>query len=290
MRGSQRERLVLFAVAGLTFSLIAISLVVLSFRPAADAKQDADLSSIAPTQSLAGTITLYAPEKFVRAGTALSSVSFKEMYWPRHNVPEGAITDIAELRGQYAKVDLPPAAPLQRSQLTREPLVATLPLTPGNRAVAIAVDETSGIEGHALPGTRVDVILTYYEEGQLTSKVIVQNARVLSLGGDTSSGPERDRLASRRSNTTLTLDVSPKDALTIQTARQLGRISLVMRSSDDDKAPAVVDVKQTDIEGGRTNRSDAKRACTRGRIRMEGREYILECDGSLSEVVNPGEP
>lgn len=292
--------MLIIAVAGLFISLMVIFFVILNFR-SADAKstQQPMASSIQTNQAALGTVNLLTPERKVSSGSALSEVVFKEVLWPRNQIPEGAIYDAAELRGMYAKMDLQPGVPIQRTQVTREPAYATLPLTPGNRAVAIPVDETAGIEGHALPGTRVDVILTYNEEGRLTSKVIVQNARVLSYGGDVTPisgrGAEARAIAGRRTSSTITLDVSAKDALALQTARQLGRLSLVMRAPDDVVSPSVVELNSTDIDGSKKDRAgrgvgSSGRGCSKGRIKSGGREYIVDCDGSIHQVLDQNEP
>jgi pilus assembly protein CpaB len=171
--------------------------------------------------------------------------------------------------------------------------MSSLALTPRNRAVSIEVDETSGLEGHALPGTKVDIVLTFTEGGQLTSKVIVQNARVLSYGGDTSTAADRSAVASdmrvRRTSRTITLDVTPKDALQITTARQLGRLSLIMRSNDDDLGSPALEVDEGSIAQNKQERRNTN-SCKSGRMRMGNREYVVDCDGSISQVIDPNEP
>jgi|GEM_PF-1114928 len=297
-RPGDRDRVTFIAAVGLAVSLLVIVTLALSFG-SVDAKEVGQpaLPNVAQSgPAPVGSVTLLTPEKRVASGSDLSGVVFKEVFWPRNQVPDGAIQDRNELRGMYAKMELQPGLPMQRLMLTKEPALATLPLTPGNRAVAIPVDDTAGIEGHALPGTRVDVILTYHEEGNLTSKVLVQNARVLSYGGDMTPGYQRgaaERLG-KRTSPTITLDVSPKDALALQTARQLGRLSLVMRSADDEKSPAVIEQNQNDINGSGTGNRGSKTGkgtgCSRGRIKMEGKEFVVDCDGSISQLVNSADP
>lgn len=291
-KSSEREKLVFIAAAGLLFSLLVILFAVFSFREDAGANQTG--SNASPIPATVGTVTLLTPDRMVKASDPLSEVVFKEMYWPRNQVPEGAIRDVAELRGLYARVNLEPGSPVLRSQLSREPTARiTLPLTPGNRAVSINVDETSGIEGHALPGTRVDVVLTYYEQGQLTTKVIVQNARVLSFGGDTTTVQQRQNLpgATRVQKSTVTLDVVPKDALAIRTAQQLGKLALIMRAPEDDKTAVADQFAQGDFSDQKNKgQSQKQRACTRGKMRIDGKEYVVECDGSISQVLNSDEP
>ncbi|MFM1849066.1 MAG: hypothetical protein RL417_2540 [Pseudomonadota bacterium] len=291
-KSNDRERLLFIAAIGLAFSLLVILIVVFNFRNDANARTDINPEVAQPVANL-GTVALLTPERAVRAGAKLSEVRFKEVLWPRSQVPDEAVRDISELQNLYAKTELSPGVPLQRSHLSREGLMNSLALTPRNRAVSIEVDETSGLEGHALPGTKVDVVLTFQENGQLISKVIVQNARVLSYGGDTSTLPDRSDLAgemrSRRMSRTITLDVSPKDALQITTARQLGRLSLIMRSADDDIGSPVTEVDQADLAHNKPQ-ARARSSCKSGRIKVGGEEFMLDCDGTMNRVIDPNEP
>src|SRR5690606_4671736 len=105
----------------------------------------AGLSSSDPMTDVS-TVSLLAPERPIRAGTRLSEVNFKQVYWPRNQVPEGAIRDLSEVQNFYAKSDLSPGLPLQRAHLTSEVDTSSLQLTPGQRAVAIDIDASSAVE------------------------------------------------------------------------------------------------------------------------------------------------
>lgn len=288
-RTNDRERLLFVAAAGLAFSLLIILVVVFTFKNPASAKRDVPVKQAPP--AVVGTITLLTPEREVKGGASMSNVRLKEIYWPRNQVPSSAVRDLSEVQNMYARVNLSPGVPLQREMLTREMVESILEVTPGNRAVTIAVDEVTSIENHATPGTRVDVVLTYYQNRELTSKVIVQNARVLSLGGDPrrnqgSRGVVKNAGASR----TLTLDVSAHDALEIKTAIKLGTLSLLMRSADDHGPMSDTEVGAPDIDGGRRKGQRVKRVCKKGTVRISGDEFIMNCDGSLTRVADPYDP
>ncbi|MDC0358004.1 Flp pilus assembly protein CpaB [Oligoflexia bacterium] len=290
---NERERLLFVAAAGLAFSLLIILVAVFNFRSPAEAGQDVSMNQAIP--AAIGTVTLLTPERYVRAGTKLTEVKLKEVYWPRAQLPEGAIREASEVMNMFAKVDLQAGVPLQKHHVTAEQRKISLPLTPGNRAVTIKVDAESSIENHATPGTRVDLVLTHYIDGQLTSKVIVQNARVLSLGGDVRTADQRavDSRGSRRNqwSQTITLDVPPQSALQIQTAKKLGTLSLLMRSMDDTKPVEKQEFDQNEIDGGR-GRADRnqRNVCKKGHLKIKGNEFVVNCDGTLSQVLDPYEP
>ena len=97
--------------------------------------------------------------------------------------------DVAELSNLYASSDLTPGVPVQHAQLTTDSRAGfTIPVTKGKRAVTIEVDGPSGIEGRVSPGKCVDVVLTAVEAGRTSATIVVQNACILSLGGDLSAG------------------------------------------------------------------------------------------------------
>lgn len=293
-RRSERDRLLFVAAAGLAFSLLTILVVVFNFRKDATAKQN-QIVEVAPQQAPAAlsNVTLLAPERFVPSGSPIGTIRLKEVLWPRNQVPEGAVQDEAEIRGMFAKVDIPANTPLQREFLTKEKDDFVLPVSPGNRAVSIEVDAVSGIEGHASPGTRVDVILTYYESGELTSKVIVENTRVLSLGGDTTPLSQRSDIRRRgraQASRTITLEVTPEAALKIQTAKKLGSMSLIMRAQGDNRPMRETTVSGADL-GNNSKKSRARKRCSRGTIRIDGQgEFLLNCDGSMVALPNSLDP
>jgi Flp pilus assembly protein CpaB len=136
------------------------------------------------------------------------------------------------------------------------------------------------------------VILTYTQEGNLKSKIIVENARVLSLGGDSRSLDERmGALKKVESQRTITLEVTPQDALKVQTSMQLGTLALVMRAPEDDRAPIVTEVGANQIDSSYGSRNQIqKQTCSKGTMRVGGKEYLVDCDGSLTQVLNPEEP
>ena len=286
-KDGRRDQLLFLAAAGLAFSVLVILFLVNQKSVQANNPMVEPAAAAPP---VVGTVTLFVPKWTIRSGTKLKESDFRDVYWPRTTVPEEAVRDLSEIRGNFAAAELPPERPLRRSDMTTEKRMVTLPITPGMRAVTIEVDAQQGLEGWALPNTKVDVALTYVQDGNLTSKVIVQNARVLSYAGSadapeeiSAAGPRAARRV--RVGSTITLEVSPGDALTISTSRALGSLSLLMRAPDDDKSTPVTEVNRTTIEGGNSKNSrGAKKQCNRGVMRIEGREYVIDCDGSILQV------
>ena len=286
---NQRDKLMFLAVVGLLFSLVLL-IFLFSNRGGTAAPAAKTQTKTKAVTAQVGTLTLYASNRRISSGSKLSNFKFKPIYWPRNSIPDGAVRDLAELRGMFAKKEIPSGMPIQRGHLTKQAVMESLQITPGMRAVTIAIDATRGVEGWAQPGARVDVILTYNTEGELVSKVIVENARVLSLGGDSRTIDEMgNRNRSDLKNRTITLEVAPPDALEVQTSIELGKISLIMRSQEDDRALSITEVGTNSIAGGRHG-SQSRKSCNNGKMRVGGQEYIIDCDGTLIRQINPNEP
>jgi pilus assembly protein CpaB len=271
-------------------SLIALLAVALKYRGDSNVIPEGADPAI-------GTVTVYVPEKTIFQGQKVAETHLRETLWPRAELPEGVIRDRNELIGMFAKNEIMAGIPLTRTHLSTTPILAVLPVSPGNRAVTIQVDATSGLEGLAYPGTRVDVVLTYSRDGELTSKLIVQNARVLSLGGDTTPYDQRVGLDPRSSVTpkqvsTVTLDVVPKDALEITTASKLGSLSLTMRSNDDSKISTDTEIKEGDIGGidAKPKPQSQGPGCIKGFYKSNGKEFQINCDGTTVQVDSFDEP
>ena len=176
----------------------------------------------------------------LRYGMALESAMLTEIPWPQAALPEGAFTMIDALLAEGNRVVLSPIAPNEPVLLAKLSGVngrASLSnlLTPGMRAVTIKTDEIAGVGGFVTPGDRVDVVLTRNAgrinevEGNasgasgstLTSEVVLENVRVVSVGQDADSSGVDPQVAS-----SVTLEVTAEGAQKIALARNIGSLSL----------------------------------------------------------------
>lgn len=201
-------------------------------------------------------------------------------------VSSGTTTSVAKLP---ATSFVSPISPIEK--MSQAPLAVKLPdqdlaLRAGMRAISLQVDATSGLEGHALAGSNVDVTLTSTRSGQASTSVIVENARVLSYGGDTRGANEQEVAAFRTApliSKTITLEVKPFDALQIENARQLGRLGLLMRAPGDIEQVERTEISANDLGENKKGKLDTKR-CTKGRVTFNGESIIVGCDGEISKV------
>jgi pilus assembly protein CpaB len=98
------------------------------------------------------------------------------------------------------------------------------------RAVSVKSSDVAGVGGFALPGDRVDVLLTReIGTGQNKSsvlQVLADNVRV--LGVDQSSDAEKPTVPRA-----VTVEVTAKEAQAIALAQAVGNVSLVLRQTRD---------------------------------------------------------
>ena len=104
----------------------------------------------------------------------------------------------------------------------------------GYRAIAVAVNQVSGVSGFILPGSKVDVLLTANGIGgsseNLTTTVL-ENVTVLT----TVHSQEADANGQPQNVPVVNMLLKPEDARLLTLATQEGRIQLVLRNPKDDE-------------------------------------------------------
>jgi pilus assembly protein CpaB len=120
----------------------------------------------------------------VTVGQVLSAADLEVQQLPIAAVPAGALQQPQQAIGQVSAQAIAKGAPILMSLVAPDSLAALL--RPGERAVAVQVDEVVGVGGFARPGDHVDVLQftgANRETGDTTfSQVVVHNARILTFG------------------------------------------------------------------------------------------------------------
>src|SRR4051812_4549821 len=160
----------------------------------------------------------------------------KVIEWPADHVPPGAITDPKELVGRVLISRVLAQQPLLPGMLAAKNAGSGLAaLIPANmRAIAVRVDDVVGVAGFIHADDRVDVLVTMRQNvqgGESTTKVFLQNIKVLAVGQEVDNG-DKSRLHATPA-TVATLLVSPQDAERLVLAQMEGRIMLTLRSWTD---------------------------------------------------------
>jgi pilus assembly protein CpaB len=177
---------------------------------------------------------------------------------PQELAPQGAFQTPAQVLMQDhggPPVALQPIAaheallPAKLSGPGARPSVAA-EIAEGMRAYTIRVNDIGGVGGHALPGDRVDVVLTRDltptgSTRTYVADVVLQNVRVLGvdLNADlTANKPAEPKNA--------TLEVSVEDAQKLSIASTLGALSLALRRTGEAESTPVRMLGSRDFVAG----------------------------------------
>jgi pilus assembly protein CpaB len=192
----------------------------------------------APVQKPVATATVVVASQPLRFGMELSSAQLKEVPWPAEAVPPGAASSIQDfLKGPEKRVAIAAMElnePVLASKVTGPGQRATLSavLSPGMTAVTISLSETQGIAGLAMPGDRVNVMLTRNtDKDQSFTDLLLQNVKLIAIDQVMDQRAERP-LAIRNA----TVEVMPQDAKRVALAATVGSLSLMLRKAGEESA------------------------------------------------------
>ncbi len=217
---------------------------------------------------------------FVRPGDNITFVN-----WPEDNITEAMVTSEAakleDFKGAVVRRALQKGEPILKNALVKsnEGGFMSAVLEPGKRAVSIAVDPTSGNAGFIFPGDKVDLILTLSisQRGQQAraSETFIEDVRVLAIDQMMGNMDNKAVLAK-----TVTLEVTPKQVEEINVAKDLGKISLSLRSLAT-KAEGAVESSESGTEEPQTF-DDVLR-----NIPGEEHEDGITRDSDVSQIMTP---
>ncbi len=215
------------------------------------------------------------------AGTIVNPDLFRWQNWPEDGLaPEyivqgtakseadGASVKPAALTGWAVRRGFTAGEPITKARLLEPSKAGFLAgvLGPGMRAASISINAETGAAGFILPGNRVDVVLTQkirQAEGeasgreQVISETVISDIRVLAIDQVLNDIEEQTKLGK-----TVTLELTPKQAEGLSVAKQMGRISLSLRSLVRD---AKLEMKSAFTSGEEVSRFLRDRASTRSR-------------------------
>lgn len=154
---------------------------------------------------------------------------------PRAWAHSGAITPDQYSRAEHLALAHPAAAgePILWAQLEgRRAPTFSARLQAGQRAVTVPVDEISSLSGMVEPGDRIDVVVSVRNQDRSFTFTLLQSVPVLATGSRVNLD-ERDAEGKPRGYTTITLDTPPEDAKRIIAAREIGRVTALLRAPGD---------------------------------------------------------
>lgn len=187
----------------------------------------------APNAVKAPLVKYLAPSRALEAGELLTQSNTELIAWPG-NVPlEGTFSGGAGILGRQVLFPLAKDQPILDRDLSQTGsgvgLAGKIPN--GMRGVALRSDEVVGVAGFLIPGSHLDVLVTYRAEGSsepLTATVL-ENAVVIAAGHQMEPDPSGKILDA----TVVTLLLTPDEAQRAVLASTQGAIHFVLRNGED---------------------------------------------------------
>lgn len=174
-----------------------------------------------------------AASKTLEAGELLKPDSLQLIDWPASSPLAGGFTKVNEVAGRTVLYPLAKGEPILDRQLAVAGagvgLTANIPS--GMRAISVRSDEVVGVAGFLLPGTHVDVLLTYRSDKSPDPRTatVLQDVVVLAAGQQIRPDPDNKPT----SVNVVTLLLKPEDSEKLVLATSLGAIHFVLRNGAD---------------------------------------------------------
>lgn len=222
------------------------------------------------------TLDVLVPIQKIDTGTQLDPSMFRKETRAIVGGSANVVTSFEQLRSGYAVSFIAAGEPVLLDYITSNPPLNQIQgkIPDGFRAVTVAVDSTTSVEGWARAGAKVDVMLSPARAQKPTLTVIVQNAKVLSASRSTSGDPGASP-TDPKEQTTVTLMVTGDDAAKIQLAAKSGTLSLALRGDEDTVESPQNSTIIIDSVLGIGPKSPTQEVQSEGKVIVGGKEYLI---------------
>jgi pilus assembly protein CpaB len=185
-----------------------------------------------------------APSRALQAGEQLNSSNTELVAWPESIPMDGAFSRTMDLAGRSILFPLAKGEPILDRDLAAAGIGIGLAnrIPDGMRAVALRSDEVVGVAGFLVPGSHLDVLVTYRADGatEPLTATVVQNVVVIAAGHQT----EPDPSGKTADVTVVTLLLTPEQSERAVLASTQGAIHFILRngadSANDTNAPVLL--------------------------------------------------
>jgi pilus assembly protein CpaB len=180
-------------------------------------------------------------------GAIIDRIALTSKDYPVAAVPTGAYSSMDSVVGRVTRISVFAGEAMVPGRLA--PVGSgpglELKIPPGQRAMAVRINDVAGISGLIQPGSRVDVLVTIKEENseKQIAKLFMSNMQVLSVGTEV----QRDASGKPINATTVTLGVTPEESERLAIAMNTGAIQLVLRGYGDPDSVRTKGATSTDV-------------------------------------------
>lgn len=174
-----------------------------------------------------------AAARSLQPGETIRREDLNLIDWPKSHPLAGSFVRVDDVVGRAVLYPLAAGQPILDQQLAAAGagigLTARIPS--GMRAIALSSNEVIGVAGFLMPGTHVDVLVTYHDESHPdpVTATVLQDAEVLAAGHQVQPDPT----GKPSTVDVVTLLLSPEDAEKAVLASAQGSIHFVLRNGGD---------------------------------------------------------
>jgi pilus assembly protein CpaB len=180
-------------------------------------------------------------------GVQIDRLAVATAQWPVQSAPDGAYQSIDSVAGRVTRVAVFKGEAIVPGRLAPTGTGAGLEvkIPPGQRAMAVRINDVAGISGLLQPNSRVDVLVTIRDDvsAKQVAKLFMSNMLVLSVGTEV----QRDNDGKPISATTVTLAVTPEEAERLAIAMNAGTLQLVLRGYGDPDSVRTKGANSSDV-------------------------------------------
>lgn len=184
-----------------------------------------------------GTVPVVVAAESIPVGARLTDKQLRVVAWPARNPVPGAFSDVKAVVNRGVIATLAENEPVTSYKVAGPEAGAGLPpvIPAGMRAISVRVNDVVGVAGFVMPGTRVDVIVSVANPGDIAkepmARTVVSNVLVLTAG--TRYDRRDPNNAQPQPTSVVTLAVFPDDGERIALATTQGQLSLALRNPTD---------------------------------------------------------
>jgi pilus assembly protein CpaB len=194
------------------------------------------------------TRSVVVAAKDITEGASLTGDALALAELPVAAIPAGAFSVTDSVVERVARVSIFRGEAIVPGRLAP---VGTTPgievkISPGKRAMAVRIDDVTGLSGLMQPNSRVDVLVTLRDESGSTgriSKLFMSNMRVLSVGSQVERGADGTAITAASAM----LEVTPDEAERLAVAMREGSIQLVLRGYGDPDSIRTTGARPADV-------------------------------------------
>ncbi len=192
------------------------------------------VGSRTPVQAENPTKDLVVATQDLTMGSVITPEDVRLMEFPENAYPANAFATIEDVIDRSVISPILANEPVAMGRVTEKGAgVGLAPLIPpGLRAVALAINQVSGVSGFINPGSHVDILLTGRPEGsedQVTTTVM-EDVEVLTAGHRL----EMNANGQPENVPVLNMLLTPEQAELLTLATSEGRIQLILRNPNDE--------------------------------------------------------